>query len=92
MPWDNLCYCLLEAAWRTVADLVLYLCLLKSVYSGNKASGLATLPESPFPQACGFVIGSGASARFLESVLLKEIRKNGCTIITPEPEGFRRPK
>ena len=31
MPWDNLCYCLLEAAWRTVADLVLYLCLLKSV-------------------------------------------------------------
>ena len=31
MPWDKLCYCLLEAAWRTVADLVLYLCLLKSV-------------------------------------------------------------
>ena len=29
--WDNLCYCLLEAAWRTVADLVLYLSLLKSV-------------------------------------------------------------
>ena len=31
MPWDNLCYCLLEAAWRTIADLVRYLCLLKSV-------------------------------------------------------------
>ena len=31
MPWDKLCYCLLEAAWRTVADLVRYLCLLKSV-------------------------------------------------------------
>ena len=25
------------------------------------------------------------------SVLLKQIRKNGCTIITPEPEGFRKP-
>ena len=25
------------------------------------------------------------------SVLLKQIRKNGCTIITPELEGFRRP-
>ena len=36
MPWDNLCYCLLEAAWRTVADLVRYLCLLKSVVSTNQ--------------------------------------------------------
>ena len=26
-----------------------------------------------------------------KSVLLKQIRKNGCTIITPELEGFRRP-
>ena len=27
----------------------------------------------------------------LLSVLLKQIRKNSCTIITPELEGFRRP-
>ena len=27
----------------------------------------------------------------VSSVLLKQIRKNGCTIITPELEGFRGP-
>ena len=33
----------------------------------------------------------GAKGVIFESVLLKQIRKNDCTIITSELEGFRRP-